>query len=223
MAFLGLAQVDRRGNLNVSKFGPKLAGAGGFINISQNAKEVIFVGTFGAGRQRVFPREGKLVIEKKAEHKKFVRDVEHLTFSGAHAGKRGQNVLYVTERCVFALRPDGPELVEVAPGVDIERDILAQMDFGPLILATRSRWTRASSGPSRWDCAPTSSAIPLKSRFTYDALQNVFFINLERYALHRRDDIEAIGEDCRDEARIGGRARLRHRQLRQFHHPAGAP
>ena len=132
-AFLGLAQVDRFGNLNVSKFGPKLAGAGGFINVSQNAKEVIFVGTFGAGRQKVFPREGKLVIEEEAKHKKFVRERRALTFSGAYAGKRGQNVLYVTERCVFALRPDGLELIEVAPGVDIERDILARMEFKPLI------------------------------------------------------------------------------------------
>jgi propionate CoA-transferase len=89
-AFLGLAQVDRFSNLNVSKFGPKLAGAGGFINISQNAKEVIFVGTFGAGRQKFGAREGKLFIDEEAKHIKFVRDVEHLTFSGAYAGRRGR-------------------------------------------------------------------------------------------------------------------------------------
>ena len=124
-AFLGLAQVDGHGNLNVSKFGPKLAGAGGFINISQNAKSVVFVGTFGAGKQQVEARDGKLAIVVEARARKFVNAVEHVTFSGPVAARTGRSVLYVTERCVFALRPDGLELTEVAPGVDIERDILA--------------------------------------------------------------------------------------------------
>jgi propionate CoA-transferase len=193
-AFLGLAEVDRRGNLNVSKFGSKLAGAGGFINISQNAKEVIFVGTFGAGRQKVFPREGKLVIEEEAQHKKFVRDVEHMTFSGAYAGQRGQKVLYVTERCVFALRSDGLELVEVAPGVDIERDILGRMDFRPLIPRDPAEMDERIFRPEPMGLRADLLGVPLKSRFTYDAQQNVFFINLERYALHRREDIEAMAK-----------------------------
>src|SRR5450756_2097226 len=132
-AFLGLAQVDWAGNLNVSKFGPKLAGAGGFINISQNAKKVIFVGTFGAGRLRIALSDGKLAILEEAKARKFVETVEHVTFSGAYAAARGQSVLYVTERCVFTLSPDGLELIEVAPGIDIERDILALMDFRPVI------------------------------------------------------------------------------------------
>jgi propionate CoA-transferase len=114
VAVLGLAQADRHGNLTVSKFGSRLAGAGGFINISQNARKVVFAGTFMAGEVR-----------------KFVAEVEHRTYSGEHAFARGQQALYITERCVFRLVADGLELVEIAPGVDLERDILAQMDFRP--------------------------------------------------------------------------------------------
>lgn len=205
VAFLGLAQVDRAGNLNVSKFGPKLAGAGGFINISQNAKKVVFVGTFGAGWLRVAAADGKLAILQEARARKFVEAVEHVTFSGQFAAARGQDVLYVTERCVFALRPDGLELIEVAPGIDIERDILALMDFRPLIkgdpLPMDERIFREGPMELREDLL----SIPLEHRFTYDEQQNLFFVNLEHFALRSRADIGKIASTV--ERKLGGLGR----------------
>jgi propionate CoA-transferase len=193
-AFLGLAQVDRAGNLNVSKFGPKLAGAGGFINISQNAKKVVFVGTFGAGSLRIALSGGKLVILEEAKARKFVEAVEHVTFSGAYANKRAQSVLYITERCVFALGPEGLVLTEIAPGIDIERDILALMDFKPGIprdpICMDARIFREGVMELRDDML----AIPLDQRFTFNEQQNLFFVNLERFALRSPADIEAIGK-----------------------------
>ncbi len=190
-AFLGLAQVDRQGNLNVSKFGPKLAGAGGFINISQNAKKVIFVGTFTAGKLRIATGDGKLAILHDGEQFKFVDHVEHVTYSGPFASARGQPALYVTERCVFALRPEGLELIEVAPGVDIERDVLARMDFKPIIGEPElmdARIFRTEPMGLRDDML----RMPLDQRFTYDADQNLFFVNLERYAVRSHNDIRGI-------------------------------
>jgi propionate CoA-transferase len=133
IAFLGLAQADRQGNLNVSKFGSRLAGAGGFINISQSARKVVFVGTFTAGVQEIAVEDGKLKIVRDGDVMKFVDEVEHRTFSGIEANKSGKAVLYVTERCVFRLCAEGLELIEIAPGIDIERDILALMAFRPVM------------------------------------------------------------------------------------------
>ena len=131
--FLGMAEVDRLGNVNVSRFGPKMAGAGGFINISQNAKSVYFLGTFTSGGQELLIEEGALAIRTEGSHRKFIQAVHHLTFNGRYAMQRGQRVFYITERAVFRLTGDGLELIEIAPGADLEKDILAHMDFAPRV------------------------------------------------------------------------------------------
>lgn len=133
ITFLGLAQADRDGNLNVSKFGTRLAGAGGFINISQNAKKVVFMGTFTTGGLKTSISKGKLTINQEGKVKKFVEDVEHITFSGNYANKHNQDVVYITERCVFELTSKGLLLTEVAPGIDVQSQILDLMDFTPEI------------------------------------------------------------------------------------------
>ena len=192
MAFLGLAQADREGNLNVSRFGPRLAGAGGFINISQNAKKVVFVGTFTAGNLKVAIEAGKLIIENDGSASKFVEQVEHRTFSGPEANRRGTPVLYITERCVFRLGPDGLVLAEVAPGIDIERDILARMDFRPQIPAEPALMDPRIFADGPMHLRPDLLEMPLDERLSYDPAGQLFFVNFEGLNLRTSADIERI-------------------------------
>jgi propionate CoA-transferase len=123
--------VDAAGNVNVSRFNGRIIGVGGFINISQCAKKVIFSGTFTAGNLEMNWPEGKTVIQKEGKHKKFPIVVEQVSYSGPFAEERGQEAIYITERAVFRRAKEGLELIEVAPGIDLDRDILANMEFRP--------------------------------------------------------------------------------------------
>lgn len=192
VAFLGLAQADREGNLNVSKFGSRLAGAGGFINISQNAKKVVFVGTFNAGRLDVVVENGTLRILQEGSAQKFVHEVEHRTFSGSYALTRGQPVLYITERCVFALTVDGLELIEIAPGIDLERDILSQMAFRPLMPAPPRLMDARIFRPEPMGLRESMLSLPLERRFTYDVQQNMMFINFEGFTIKTLQDVARV-------------------------------
>ena len=132
VTFLGLAQLDQQGNVNVSKFGSRLMGPGGFINISQSSKKVVFMGTFAVGSKEKF-ENGQIIIENHGKGKKIIEQVEQITFSGEYASKADIPVLYITERAVFDVVDGKLRLIEIAPGLDLEKDIIAWMEFRPLI------------------------------------------------------------------------------------------
>jgi len=134
IAFLGMGEVDAAGNVNVSHLGGSLIGPGGFIEIAQNAKKVVFCGTFDAKGSKIAWADGRLIVERPGEIRKFVSRVERVTFSADYARKQGQSVLYVTERAVFRLVEHGLELMEIAPGIDIGRDVLPFMEFQPFAI-----------------------------------------------------------------------------------------
>jgi propionate CoA-transferase len=133
MTFLGLAEVDEKGNVNTSKFAGRSNGPGGFINISQNTKKVVYMGNFTAGECDIALSDGGLKINKDGDGIKFVKEVQQITFSGEYAVKSGQQITYITERAVFELTKDGLVLTEIAPGVDLNKDVLGKMEFRPII------------------------------------------------------------------------------------------
>jgi propionate CoA-transferase len=199
LACLGLAQVDAEGNVNVSRFGKRLAGAGGFINISQSARRVVFAGTFTAGGLEVAIDSGSLKIVNEGRAKKFINAVEQITFNGAHAAAMGQPVLYVTERCVFRRGREGMELIEVAPGIDVDRDIVAQMDFTPIVRNPGLMDPRIfRDEPMQLE--ETLLGIGMAERVSYDAERNTLFLNLEGFHVRNRDDVDrvrrAVEERC---------------------------
>ena len=191
-AFLGLAQADKEGNLNVSKFGPKLSGAGGFINISQNSKKIVFVGTFTAGDLKVSVHDGKLRIDQEGKVKKFVDRVEHITFSGKYAVMKSQPVLYVTERCVFSLTQKGMELIEVAPGIDLKKDILPWMDFKPVIKEPLRLMDGRIFKLVPMGLKEDLLTLTLEERLIYDPSENLFFVNFEGHSIKTRQNIQEV-------------------------------
>ena len=204
MACLGMAEVDADGHVNVSRFGPKLAGAGGFINITQNARRLVFAGTFTAGGLQAEVRDGKLRIVKEGRARKFVKKVEQITFNGAYAAENDQPVLYVTERCVFRRTKEGMELAEVAPGIDIERDILAQMDFKPIVKKPAVMDARIfRDEPMQLD--ETLLGLGMAQRVSYDPERSVMFLNLEGMHVKTRDDVDRVRRVIEERAHAIGK------------------
>ncbi len=204
LACLGMAQADCRGNVNVSRFGRRLAGSGGFINISQSAKKVLFAGTFTTGGLKVEVKDGKLTILSEGLSRKFLDRVEQITFSGDLAIENGQPAYFITERCVFQLTPDGLELKEIAPGIDIERDILKQMDFKPLVrnpipMDSRIFW------PETMNLERVLVGLSISERISYDQARNTLFLNYEGLHLRTLEHIEQVRAEIESRCRSIGR------------------
>ena len=199
LACLGMAQMDSHGNVNVSRFGPKLAGCGGFIDISQNARKIVFAGTFTASGTELVFEDGQLRIVREGSLKKIVRDVEQITFSGKVAQSGSQKVYYVTERCVFELTREGVELIEIAPGIDLEKDVLQQMEFKPVIRHLRLMDSRIFKNVLM-GLKDDLLSIPISQRLSYDPATNIFYVNFEGLNVRSKEDIEEIrarvGEIC---------------------------
>ncbi|UWQ48957.1 malonate decarboxylase subunit alpha [Leisingera caerulea] len=201
---LGMAECDAEGSVNASRFGGRLNGCGGFINISQNSRAVVFAGTFTAGGLKVAVENGELRIVQEGRNKKFVRLIEQITFSGPYASQRSQPVLYVTERCVLQLTPKGLELIEIAPGIDLQRDILDQMEFKPIIenvALMDSRIFRDEPMGLMNDLLNLN----LSERVTYDAARHTMFLNLEGWSVRKKQDVEDLDRVLRNAFAKSGR------------------
>ena len=188
---LGMAECDEHGNVNTSKFGGRLNGCGGFIDISQNSRAVVFAGTFTVGGLDVQIAYGKLKIMQEGRARKFVKNVEQITFSGQYAAQKSQPVIYVTERCVFQLTPGGLELIEVAPGIDIEKNILAHMDFKPIINKPIPMDRRIFIDEPMELLAELQN-LKLSERIKYDSDRNILFLNLEGWSVRKKSDIDDL-------------------------------
>jgi propionate CoA-transferase len=191
--FLGFGECDARGSVNASRFGNRVPGCGGFINLSQSSKMVVFMGTFTSGGFEAKVEDGKLRIVREGKHSKFVSELGQITFSGVEAARRRQPVLYVTERCVFRLTSDGLELTEIAPGVDLERDILARMPFRPLVRSPKAMES-AIFRPEPLGLRSRLLDIRFEERLQYDAGSNTIYIDLHAMRVRSQEDLRNIRE-----------------------------
>ena len=192
-AFLGFGACDAQGNVNASKFGNRTPGCGGFIDISQNAKKLVFVGTFSSGGLEIAVEDGQVRIVKEGRTPKFVERIGQTTFSASYARSCKQEVLYVTERCVFRLGESGLALVELAPGIDLERDILQRLPFRPLIDGPRSM------DPTIFRNAPMRLRermldTNMADRLSYDEATNTVYMNYAGLRVRNLADLKAIGD-----------------------------
>lgn len=191
-AFLGLAEADATGNVNVSRFGKRIPGPGGFINITQRAKEVFFLGLFRA-RATVAVEDGQLRIVQEGAGFKFVNQVQHVTFSGEYARERGQRVHFITERCVFGLAEDGLEITHIAPGLDLEKDVLSGMEFEPSVSSSLTTMDSAIFRTALMGLR-TRELQPMEERFHYDEAGNIVFCDFEGITLDTAAQAEALGK-----------------------------
>lgn len=204
LACLGMAQADAEGNVNVSRFGRKLAGAGGFINISQNAKKLLFAGTFTAGGLKVELADDTLVVAAEGRAQKFIDQVEQTTFSGTYAVETGQPVFYVTERCVFQRTREGMQLIEVAPGIDVERDILRHMKFRPIVKDPRPM-NPLIFKPDPMGLEQLLLGLSLSERISYDQERNTIFINFEGFQVRTVADVDLVRREMESRCKAIGR------------------
>ena len=202
-AFLGMAQADARGNVNVSRFGSRIAGPGGFINISQSAREIYFLGLFRAGSS-VHVTDGHLVVDDSQSQPKFVPRVEQVTFSGEQALERGQTVYFITERCVLRLTEAGMEVVEIAPGLECEEHVLNGMGFRPSVAAGLATMGEEMFSPQPMGLADRPP-VPIGDRFPYDPEQNILFCNFEGLVLSSLQDADVLAAQLGERFRSIGR------------------
>ncbi len=192
-AFLGFGECDASGNVNASRFGRRIPGCGGFIDISQNAKKLIFVGTFSSGGQEIAIEDGRVRIVKEGKFPKFVERIGQITFSARYAQRWQQDVLYVTERCVFRLGASGLTLVELAPGIDLDRDVLARLPFKPAIEGLREM-DPAIFRPETMGLRERMLDTRIEDRLSYDAASNTVYMNYAGMRIRTPDDIKIIVE-----------------------------
>jgi len=192
-AFLGFAECDGRGDVNASRFGRRISGCGGFINISQNSKKVVFVGTFTSGGFEAEVADGRLKVLQEGKHRKFVDKVGQITFSGRLAADNHREIIYVTERCVFRLGPEGLVLSEVAPGLDLEKDILRHIPFRPEVTEP-AEMEPAIFQPEPMDLRSRLLDLRIEDRISYDPESNTLFLNYAGMTVRNQDDLDAIKE-----------------------------